>query len=327
VYRIVTQDQTGRLRRAVFGAACLFTLVSGGVGRSENLIDHDVRASIMKSDDGRIAYIETKYNNIFITKYGSILMMSFGLRGREFNQSETNLADPDDLPLRYTQVMTMAVAYADSPKRILLIGLGGGSMSTYLARFMPDAAITTVEIDPGVIKAAKQYFGVLETERVRYVAADGRAFLRRSLALYDLILVDAYLGNSVPFHLLTKEFYTLIKQRLTPLGAAAFNVRRGTKLHASTLRTLKDVFLDIHVLPVNDYQETVVVANSSRFAKEGLAGRVVALQERYRFRYPLSEIPSQNLGPALPRRGKLLTDDFAPVEFYNTLQEQGDDPG
>lgn len=329
VYRIVTGDQTCGSRLTAVAAACLFALVSGGPGRSENLIDHDVRASILKSADGRIAYMETKYNNIFITKHDSTLMMSFGLRGQEFNQSEINLADPDDLPLRYTQVMTATVAYADSPNKILMIGLGGGSISTYLARFMPDAAITTVEIDPGVVNAAKQYFGILATERVRYLAADGRAFLRRSSARYDVILIDAYHGDSVPFHLLTKEFYTLVKQRLTPLGAAAFNVRRGTKLHASTLRTLKDVFVNLYVLPVNDYQETVVVTNSSTLDKETLAGRAVALQERHQFRYPLSEILSQNLHPPSvpPRGGELLTDDFAPVEFYNTLQERRDDPG
>ena len=60
-----------------------------------------------------------------------------------------------------------------------MLGLGGGSISTYLGRFMPDAAITTVEIDPGVITAAKTYFGLRETERMRYLAGDGRVFLNR----------------------------------------------------------------------------------------------------------------------------------------------------
>ena len=130
-----------------------------------------------------------------------------------------------------------------------MIGLGGGSISSYLGRYMPDAAIDTVEIDPGVIKAAKKYFGMIETPRVRYHEGDGRVFLNRRKDTYDLILVDAFHGGYVPFHLLTKEFYTLVKQQLAPGGAAAFNVHDGTKLYASTLLTLRAVFAGVHLYP------------------------------------------------------------------------------
>ena len=82
-----------------------------------------------------------------------------------------------------------------------------------------------------MIDVAKKYFAMRETERVRYIAADGRVFLNRNKERYDLILLDAYRGGYVPFHLLTKEFYTLVKDRLTPGGAVAFNVHDGTKLY------------------------------------------------------------------------------------------------
>ena len=58
-----------------------------------------------------------------------------------------------------------------------------------------------------MIIAAKTYFGLRETERMRYRAGDGRVFLNRNSDLYDLILLDAYRGGYVPFHLLTREFY------------------------------------------------------------------------------------------------------------------------
>ena len=86
---------------------------------------------------------------------------------------------------------------------MLMIGLGGGSISSYLGRFLPDAEIDTVEVDPGVITAAKNYFGMKETPRVRYHEGDGRVFLNRRKEPYDLILVDAFHGGYVPFHLLT----------------------------------------------------------------------------------------------------------------------------
>ena len=175
--------------------------------------------------------------------------MSFQLKGWDYTESVTNLADPDDLPLRYAQVMTIATIYPDAPQNILMLGLGGGSISTYLGRFMPDVAIDTVELDPGVIKAAKTYFGLRETARMRYRDGDGRVFLNRNAELYDLILVDAFRGGYVPFHLLTKEFYALVKQRLAPGGAAAFNVHDGTKLYASTIRTLGEVFPTLDLYP------------------------------------------------------------------------------
>ncbi len=154
---------------------------------------------------------------------------------------------PDDLPVRYTQIMTVGMLYPPEVRRVLMIGLGGGSISSYLGRFMPDVIIDTVEVDPGVITAAKTYFGMIETPRVRYHEGDGRVFLNRNKETYDLILVDAFHGGYVPFHLLTREFYTLVKQRLAPGGAAAFNVHDGTKLYASTLMTLRAVFPGVHL--------------------------------------------------------------------------------
>jgi hypothetical protein len=82
------------------------------------------------------------------------------------------------------------------------------------------------------------------------------------------------------------------------------------------------VFSNIDVIAVNDYQVIVIAANSSMPDKEVLERRASALQERYRFRYPLPQILSQRLDPirAMPQSGDLLTDDFAPVELYDTLR-------
>ncbi len=210
--------------------------------RAQALVDEQARAALLKRPDGQIARIETEFNDIFITKRRHELTMSFQLKGWDYTESVTNLRDPDDLPVHYTRFMPVALAYPETPAKILMIGLGGGSISTYLGRAMPEVAIDTVEIDAGVINAAKRYFGILETPKVKYLAADGRVFLNRNKQLYDLILVDAFHGGYVPFHLLTKEFYTLIKQRLAPGGAAAFNVHDGTKLYVSTIKTLNEVF-------------------------------------------------------------------------------------
>lgn len=293
-------------------------------GRAEGLVDDAIRADMLKRPSGRLAHIETEYNDIFITKRQSQLVMSFQVKGWDYTESITNLLDPDDLPLRYAQVMTIAAIYPEASRKILMLGLGGGSISAYLARFIPEATITTVEIDPGVITAAKTYFGMRETERMRYRASDGRVFLNRNSDLYDLILLDAYRGGYVPFHLLTREFYTLVKQRLAPGGAAAFNVHDGSKLYASTVKTLGEVFPALDLYPTGT-GEVIAVATASALDKVTLERRAAALQARHGFRFPLPQMLPQRMDTPQEQgtRGDIITDDFAPADVYDVM---GRDP-
>ena len=219
--------------------------------------------------------------------------------------------------------MTIGVLYPPQPARLLMLGLGGGSISTYLGRFLPEATIDVVEIDPAVIGAAKTYFGIKETPRVRYHEGDGRVFLNRHKETYDLILVDAYQGGSVPFHLLTKEFYALLKQHLAPGGAATFNVHDGTKLYDSTLLTLRAVFPSVHLYPSGQGEVAVVATAEDAPDAATLAQRAAALQETSGFRYPLPALLARRTEKSgTTRAGELLTDDFAPVNQYETIGEQ-----
>jgi spermidine synthase len=205
--------------------------------------------------------------------------------------------------------MTVATIYPGELKKVLMLGLGAGSISTYFGRFMPDVSIDVVEIDRRVIEVAKQYFGLRETERVRYLDADGRVFLNRNKGLYDLILLDAYRGGFVPFHLLTKEFYALLKERLTPGGVIASNVHDGTKLYHSTVKTLGEVFPTLELYPTGAGE---VIA---------MASRAAALQERYKFRHPLADQLRRRMDNprAQAAQGELITDDFAPVNLYDAI--------
>jgi predicted membrane-bound spermidine synthase len=307
-------------RRRAGAALVIIALISPTAGRADNPIDESIRAGMLERGDGRLAHIETQYNDVFITKRGHQLVMSFQVQGWDYTESVSNLLDPDDLPLRYAQVMTIATVYAEAPRKILMLGLGGGSISTYLGRFMPEAAITTVEIDPGVISAAKSYFGLRETERMRYRAGDGRVFLTRSNELYDLILLDAYRGGYVPFHLLTREFYTLVKQRLAPGGAAAFNVHDGSKLYASTVKTLGEVFAAVDLFPTGR-GEVIAVATAASIDTQALEHRAVELQKRYGFRFPLPKILRGRMDKPQSQaaNGDVITDDFAPADVYDVI--------
>ena len=309
---------------AVLVIAALAALTAPA-GRAESLIDEGIRAAMVGRPNGRLAHIETEYNDVFITKRQNQLVMSFQVKGWDYTESVANLLDPDDLPLRYAQVMTIATIYPETPRKILMLGLGGGSISTYLGRFMPEALITTVEIDPGVISAAKTYFGLRETERIRYRAGDGRVFLTRSSELYDLILLDAYRGGYVPFHLLTREFYALVKARLAPGGAAAFNVHDGTKLYASTVKTLGEVFPALDLYPTAR-GEVIALATAIALDKDTLERRAAALQARHGFRFALPQILQRRLDKpqveAHAAKGDVITDDFAPADVYDVMGKE-----
>jgi spermidine synthase len=312
-------------RKVGTGAAVLLVAIAltcGPALANDALIDESVRAEILKRKDGRLAHVESEYNDIYVSKRRNQLIMTFQLKGWDYTESVANLEDPDDLPLAYSQVMTAAsLLYPTEVKRILMIGLGGGSISTYYGRAMPDVHIDTVELDQRVIDVAKQYFALRETERVRYLAADGRVFLNRSKDRYDLILLDAYRGGYVPFHLLTKEFYTLVKDRLTPGGAVAFNVHDGTKLYHSTVKTLGEVFPTVDLYPSGMGEVIATLSADPKFDRNVLATRAAALQERYKFRFPLPDVLKRRI--ANPQReakgGVTITDDFAPVNLYDTI--------
>jgi spermidine synthase len=316
----------GRLQRPAKAAAVLAAfavlVLGGGRAWSEEVFDANVRAQMLKHGDGRVAHLETEYNNLFIDKHGSLLGMSSMYAGRpNYIESIVDLKDPDAMPVPYDQTMTAALAYPAALKRILMIGLGAGSISTYLALAMPDARIDVVELDPGVIDAGKDYFGLRDTDRVRLIAGDGRVYLNRHKELYDLILLDAFRELGIPFHLLTREFYGLVKERLAPGGAMASNVAANTKLYLSTLVTLSAVFPTVDVYPDwidrSDAQAIAVAMPAPRPSADALQQTAAALQQQqYHFRYPLPALTGKRVAEPNSEGGDLLTDDFAPADLY-----------
>jgi spermidine synthase len=192
--------------------------------------------------------------------------------------------------------------------------LGGGVLTSYLGRFLPEARMDSVEIDPGVIDAAKTWFSVKETERMRVIGSDGRVFLNRNRNLYDVALIDAYIGGSVPFHLMTREFYTLLKRRLAPGGAAVFNIHEPNRLFPVSVRTLQTVFATVD-LYYSGFGEVAVVATNAPRAMEAVERRAAELQKKYGFRHSLPELLGRR-SELDPGAGEVLTDDFAPVDVY-----------
>jgi spermidine synthase len=284
--------------------------------------DPAIRAEMLKKKNGLISHTETVYNDIFVSKAATILKMAFQWKGWYTRQSEANLADPDDLPLLYTRAFTLAAIYPPQIKRVLVLGLGGGSIPVYFHRFLPEAVIDVVEVDPGIIAAAKKYFGLRETSRLHLIESDGRVFLNRHPEPYDVILVDVFSGSYIPFHMMTKEFYQLLRSRLAPHGVAALNIWPAEKLFASNVRTMKLVFDQLDFFNSGDEaveaQSVIVAAPLDPSDAAETARKAAAAQEHYGFRFDVSRLLAEKrMATPSEANGEILTDDFAPANVYD----------
>ena len=274
------------------------------------------------AQSGLLEKRESIYNNIFIFGDTDSVTMTFGHNKRYYTESSMKLSDPGALTVEYTKLMTVGLAYAAKAERILEIGLGGGRTVTYLNASLPDSAILAVEIDKDVVDLAKKYFGFKESGRMRAVVADGRSFLMRDNDRWDIILIDAYRGPFVPFHLLTKEFYTLVKSRLAPGGVVVQNIEPSTMLFDSATATLHSVFPSVDLYDGGG-NVVAVAYDGPSMRQADLMARASAMQTRRNLRYDLRTIVAGRRVLNRPT-GKILTDDFAPVETMRAIEQNNE---
>ena len=134
--------------------------------RAEESFDPEIRAALLKRKSGLIAHVETAYNDIFVSKDRNLLKLSFEWKGWHFQESQVNLADPDDLPMLYSRTMTIAAIYPQDVKRVLMLGLGGGGILTYLSRFLPDAMFELGRARPWRDRRCQEIFRTSRNEQV-----------------------------------------------------------------------------------------------------------------------------------------------------------------
>jgi spermidine synthase len=186
------------------------------------------------------------YREVLVYEENGERCMCFTRSCRIGRQSCINLAEPRRFALNYTRMM-MAGTFlmGDAPKRILIIGLGGGSIPTALRELLPNAQIDAVEIDPAVTRVARKYFGFKDDPKMKVFEVDGRVYVKRALrdgTKYDLVMLDAFDHEYIPEHLLTREFLTEVKNLLTPTGVLVGNTFSSSKLYDHESTTYASVF-------------------------------------------------------------------------------------
>jgi spermidine synthase len=149
--------------------------------------------------------------------------------------------------------------------------------------------------------------------------------LSESKDKYDIILIDAYRGPFVPFHLLTKEFYQIVKDHLADGGVVAQNVEPSTMLFDSAVKTIASVFPELDFYRADGNIVTVAYNGPTRNA-EDLAATARERDAAFGLRYSLSDMLAQRRriqidgGKVIDASAKVLTDDFAPVETLKNIE-------
>ena len=193
---------------------------------------------------------ETPYSHLDVTDSGKIrtLFINGMIHGK------MNLDDPSELVIDYTRYFHLGGIFNSDFENVLFIGGGGFSGPKNFLSTYPDILVDVVEIDPDVIDVAKKYFAVNDDPRLRIFNEDARNFLTQNNEKYDLIILDAYATNYVPFHLLTAEYFQILDSRLQPRGIVVSNligslVGETSDLFRSAYKTMDTVFPTLYVFP------------------------------------------------------------------------------
>ena len=194
---------------------------------------------------------------------GPILRESAGELSLEFEdgtlQSRTLRTDPARLLLEYTRLMMGFLLFRPAPRRIAMIGLGGGALARYCAAKLPDADFTAVEVSTEVI-ALRTGCGVpLDGPRFHVLREDGAAFVRRDGDPLDVLLVDGFDGRGQPEELCSPAFYDACRDRLAPDGVLVANLHVDEGGHGARVDPLYDAFDGRIVVVDADGSANVVV--------------------------------------------------------------------
>jgi spermidine synthase len=284
---------------SVFGALLAWVCASGLVVAAQSTLLYEKRSS---------------YSTIVVTEdQDGLRTLSFGQGGAR--QSVVKVGDPDHIELPYVRAMLVSLAVVRDPARVLVVGLGGGTLPSFLRRHYPEATIDAVDIDPDVIEVAKSHFGFREDARMRAHVRDGREFIEEVAEPYDLIFLDAFSSDSIPRQLTTRQFLEAVRRALTPRGMVVANLwsQSSNPLYHPMVNTYHAVFERLYLLDVQGAGNVILFGLSWRepLGRDELEQRTAELVRRWGLMLDLPWMVRQGFESAGPKRagGRVLVDE------------------
>lgn len=259
------------------------------------------------------------YRDVLVTQHGAERCLTFSVRNRTTNRQSCIQVDrPDELVLDYTKLMMAGLYVQPAPKRILVVGLGGGILPRTLAKLLPGATIDVVEIDEAVVEVAKRWFLFAPSDRLKVAVQDGRVYVKRALrgdARYDLVFLDAYDHEYIPEHMLTREFLQEVRGILAPGGTVVANTFSSSRLYDAESVTYAAVFGPFQQLKTGNRvivageipAEAVLRTNAERWSA---AFRQLGVDSSWLF-------ARWETRPSWDRSARLLTDQYSPSNLLN----------
>jgi spermidine synthase len=265
---------------------------------------------------------DTAYHRIFVVQDEKRRFLRFG----SSYQSAMDLDDPFT-GFIYTSFFDLGLAYVPEARDVLFVGLGGGSAPKRFWRDFPQLRLQVVELDPVVVDVAHRFFQVPRDPRLKIDVDDGRRYLVKHDRRYDVIALDTFFEDGIPFHLTTREFLELVHDRLTPGGVVVTNTigtmnGEGSKLFRAIYRTYRSVFPTVVVYPVHTGEAEgqpinliIVATDGAEPAKSVLLDRWQTVRTGSRSAPDLTTaIRSGVEGGIGVADVPLLTDDYAPTD-------------
>lgn len=283
-------------------------------------------ASFATTPSAAMTVIHTEkslYRNIIVYEEDDQRCMSFSRRDQTARQTCQSLNDPDQFVFTYTRMMMGALYLNPHPRKILIIGLGGGVLPTALVKMFPDTRIDVVEIDPAVVKVARQFFGFNPDQRIQVFEEDGRVFVKRagkSGRQYDLIMLDAFDHDYIPEHLLTQEFLFEVKALLAADGVLAANTFSTSRLYHHESTTYQAVFGLFYNLRVKMKNRIVLIKLDGLPPLDAIEANAAALEEKLK---PLGFggdwlVPLFSTERDWNPSARILTDQYSPSNLLNS---------
>lgn len=176
------------------------------------------------------------------------VVVSFGNRKLLVNGITQSGRYPTKLFQRGLQ--TLQLWHEGPMKQILVLGIGGGDIFHLLRKQYSRAHLCGIDIDAKIVQLGKKYFGLRDIPNTTYIVADAKKFSKRQSQkkIYDCVIIDLYIGNSVPDFVISKGFFKDVKRLLRPGGSIMFNFFSYTHqpdVKQEILFTLKSIFPNV----------------------------------------------------------------------------------